>query len=161
MDFFQTRMGRIFYEATMPQLVKELSRLNSNIEKVVEARNNTPAPLPCMLCQKCQHYNAGEFYPGCRECLSGGSYTSFLHMSDTRETSDTGTAPKVTDIDWDVDSTSVHLPSEVALPNRFVRENFESNEQYIDAVADWLSSEFGYCPINFVCEELAKRAGIR
>lgn len=160
MEFFQTRMGQTFYEYTMPKLVKELSRLNNNIEKALDARNNMPAPLPCMLCQKCQHYNAGEFYPGCRECLSS-SYMNFLHMSDTRTISDIDTAPKVTDIDWDVDSTSAQLPSEVKLPSRFVLENFESNEQYIDAVADWLSSEFGYCPNSFVCEELVKRAGWR
>jgi len=30
--FFQTGMGRTFYEGTMPKLVKQLKRLNDNLE---------------------------------------------------------------------------------------------------------------------------------
>jgi hypothetical protein len=31
-EFFQTRMGQRFYEGTMPALVKQLERLNDNLE---------------------------------------------------------------------------------------------------------------------------------
>jgi len=31
-DFFRTRMGQIFFEGTMPSLVRELKRLNDNLE---------------------------------------------------------------------------------------------------------------------------------
>ena len=34
-DFFRTRMGQTFYEATMPSLVRELARLNDNLERLV------------------------------------------------------------------------------------------------------------------------------
>jgi len=34
-DFFRTRMGQTFYEATMPSLVRELARLNQNLERLV------------------------------------------------------------------------------------------------------------------------------
>ncbi|EAU67355.1 hypothetical protein [Stigmatella aurantiaca] len=34
-DFFQTHMGQRFYESTMPQLVRELKRLNDNVERLV------------------------------------------------------------------------------------------------------------------------------
>lgn len=33
-DFFRTRMGHSFFEASVPQLVKELKRLNNNLEKL-------------------------------------------------------------------------------------------------------------------------------
>lgn len=32
-EFFQTRMGRTFYEGTMPGLVKQLKRINDNLER--------------------------------------------------------------------------------------------------------------------------------
>ena len=35
-QFFQTRMGKVFYEATMPTLVKQLGRLNKLLERLVE-----------------------------------------------------------------------------------------------------------------------------
>ena len=35
-QFFQTRMGKQFYEATMPNLVKQLARLNELLERLVE-----------------------------------------------------------------------------------------------------------------------------
>ncbi len=35
-QFFQTRMGRQFYEATMPNLVKQLARLNELLQRLVE-----------------------------------------------------------------------------------------------------------------------------
>lgn len=31
-DFFQTRMGHTFFEVSIPQLIKELKRLNENLE---------------------------------------------------------------------------------------------------------------------------------
>jgi hypothetical protein len=34
-QFWQTPMGKRFYEHTLPELVRELTRLNSNIEKLV------------------------------------------------------------------------------------------------------------------------------
>jgi len=33
MEFFQTKMGHAFYEGTVPALVRELRRLNDNIER--------------------------------------------------------------------------------------------------------------------------------
>lgn len=36
-EFFQTVMGRQFYEGTMPRLVKALERLNDNMEKLAPA----------------------------------------------------------------------------------------------------------------------------
>lgn len=50
-DFFKTRMGQRFYEATMPKIADQLERLNSNIEALVaelrklntNARNEAPA----------------------------------------------------------------------------------------------------------------------
>jgi len=38
-QFFETRMGRTFYEATMPALVDQITRLNDNIEKIIEKQN--------------------------------------------------------------------------------------------------------------------------
>jgi len=35
-EFFQTRMGQVFYEGTMPALVRELKKLNENMEKVAD-----------------------------------------------------------------------------------------------------------------------------
>ena len=34
--FFKTRMGQRFYERTMPELVKQLERLNSVLESMIE-----------------------------------------------------------------------------------------------------------------------------
>lgn len=34
-SFFQTYMGQRFYEGTMPALVRELKRLNDNLERLV------------------------------------------------------------------------------------------------------------------------------
>jgi len=41
-EFFQTRMGQVFYEGTMPALVRELKKLNENLEKT-----RWPDPNPC------------------------------------------------------------------------------------------------------------------
>lgn len=34
-DFFQTVMGKRFYEHTMPALVRQLERLNTNLEQLL------------------------------------------------------------------------------------------------------------------------------
>ena len=34
-EFFRTPMGQRFFEATMPSLVRELARLNQNLERLV------------------------------------------------------------------------------------------------------------------------------
>jgi len=36
-QFFQTRMGRTFYEHTMPELVREIKKLNELLQKLIEA----------------------------------------------------------------------------------------------------------------------------
>ena len=36
-EFFQTRIGRQFYEGTMPDLVNQLARLNRLLERLVAA----------------------------------------------------------------------------------------------------------------------------
>ena len=54
-DFFRTRMGQTFYEATMPSLVRELARLNQNLERLValaekqEAKPAEPVPVATAL----------------------------------------------------------------------------------------------------------------
>ena len=37
-EFYQTAMGRDFYERTMPALVRELARLNDLLAKLIAAR---------------------------------------------------------------------------------------------------------------------------
>jgi len=45
-DFFRTRMGHTFYESTMPSLVRELARLNDNLERLVAlATKLDPKPV--------------------------------------------------------------------------------------------------------------------
>ena len=34
-DFFRTRMGQRFYEATMPRIADQLERMNTNLEALV------------------------------------------------------------------------------------------------------------------------------
>ena len=44
-EFFRTQMGHRFYESTMPSLVRELARLNANLERllaVVERETEKP-----------------------------------------------------------------------------------------------------------------------
>ncbi len=38
-EFFQTRMGRTFYEHTVPELVRQLVRLNANLERITTTEN--------------------------------------------------------------------------------------------------------------------------
>ena len=35
-EFFLTRMGRTYYEHTLPELVRQLQRLNENLEQLIE-----------------------------------------------------------------------------------------------------------------------------
>lgn len=35
--FFETRMGKTYYESTLPGLVRQLTRLNDNIEAAIAA----------------------------------------------------------------------------------------------------------------------------
>lgn len=34
-NFFETRMGQKFYNGTVPELVRQLTRLNDNLEKMI------------------------------------------------------------------------------------------------------------------------------
>ena len=42
--FHLTRMGARFYEHTLPELVRQIARLNENLERLVEARGADGAP---------------------------------------------------------------------------------------------------------------------
>jgi hypothetical protein len=41
-DFFRTQMGHRFYESTMPSLVRELARLNTNLERLLAVVEREP-----------------------------------------------------------------------------------------------------------------------
>ena len=41
-DFYRTQMGHRFFESTLPALVRELARLNDNIEKLTAALGREP-----------------------------------------------------------------------------------------------------------------------
>lgn len=44
-DFFRSRMGHRFYEATMPKIADQLGRLNANLEALLaEIRKRTETP---------------------------------------------------------------------------------------------------------------------
>ncbi|MCP3105376.1 hypothetical protein LZ198_41590 [Myxococcus sp. K15C18031901] len=45
-SFFQTHMGQRFYETTMPQLVRQLSRLNDNMERLVSVAERLAGTPP-------------------------------------------------------------------------------------------------------------------
>lgn len=53
-EFFRTPMGQRFFESTMPSLVRELARLNTNLERLVAVveksaeppAGSKPAPAP-------------------------------------------------------------------------------------------------------------------
>ena len=42
--FFRTQMGQRFYEATMPTLVRELAKLNENLERLLVVLERKPEP---------------------------------------------------------------------------------------------------------------------
>ncbi len=35
-QFFQTRMGKVYYEATLPGLVNQITRLNELLERLID-----------------------------------------------------------------------------------------------------------------------------
>ena len=43
MPFFRTQMGHRFYEATAPAIVRELARLNDNLERMLGGPEATKA----------------------------------------------------------------------------------------------------------------------
>lgn len=45
-DFFRTRMGHAFYESTVPSLVRELARLNVNLERLASVLERAAAHEP-------------------------------------------------------------------------------------------------------------------
>ena len=40
--FYVTRMGRVFYEHTAPELVRQLELLNRNLERLIDTQNPKP-----------------------------------------------------------------------------------------------------------------------
>jgi len=43
-QFFQTRMGKHYYEVTMPELVRQMTRLNDMLALAVELMEEHPNP---------------------------------------------------------------------------------------------------------------------
>ena len=41
-QFFQTRMGQRFYEHTVPELVRQVERLNELLDRIVAAQERRP-----------------------------------------------------------------------------------------------------------------------
>ncbi len=37
-EFYLTRMGRTYYEHTVPELVRQLERLNENLERLIDTQ---------------------------------------------------------------------------------------------------------------------------
>ena len=35
-EFFQTQMGQLFYQKTMPEISQQLTKLNTNLEMLIE-----------------------------------------------------------------------------------------------------------------------------
>lgn len=46
--FHSTRMGQVFFEVTVPSLVREIARLNANLERLAarQEREDRNAPAP-------------------------------------------------------------------------------------------------------------------
>ena len=40
--FFKTRMGHTFYEHTVPELVRQITRLNELLDRIVAAQERRP-----------------------------------------------------------------------------------------------------------------------
>lgn len=53
-EFFQTKMGHIFYEGTVPALVRELKRLNDNLERLQQAPQIQITTRPDPYANKCK-----------------------------------------------------------------------------------------------------------
>ncbi len=45
-QFYQTRMGRQFYEVTVPELIRQIARLNDLLALAVEAKLTKPEDKP-------------------------------------------------------------------------------------------------------------------
>jgi len=45
-QFFQTRMGQVFFEVTVPRIVDELARLNKTLEPIAAAVQALPSRAP-------------------------------------------------------------------------------------------------------------------
>jgi hypothetical protein len=43
-DFYRTVMGHRYYESTMPELVRQLARLNASLESLIEIARREPEP---------------------------------------------------------------------------------------------------------------------
>lgn len=55
---------------------------------------------------------------------------------------------KATNIVWDFDGpTTNSLPTEVDIP--LSPKEFDSYDEFIDKVSDWLSDEYGFCHFGF------------
>lgn len=64
----------------------------------------------------------------------------------------------ITNIEWDVDDADIKLPrSQTLLMKSNDTENSikTRSDEIIDAICEYLSDEFGYCPkffsVNFIC----------
>ncbi len=43
-EFYLTRMGRTYYEHTLPELVRQLQRLNENVERLIDTQKPREDP---------------------------------------------------------------------------------------------------------------------
>lgn len=59
-EFFQTVMGKQYYEYHFPELVKQIKRLNDNLEKLIELQS-TPQVYSSEPPEQCTTCNAEEF----------------------------------------------------------------------------------------------------
>ena len=50
-DFYLTRMGRVFYEHTAPELVRQLELLNRQLERLIDTQK--PQSRPICLSSSC------------------------------------------------------------------------------------------------------------
>lgn len=77
---------------------------------------------------------------------------------------------KVYDIKWDVtdgtnlstpeeiEETLAMLPKELELPEKFDKENYMEDgefdeDEWLDAISDWLSEDYGFCHDGFKISE--------
>ena len=62
---------------------------------------------------------------------------------------------KIKNIKWDTDGDKkvlAHLPKEVEIPKDMSQSNFDDQDEWLDAIADWLSDEYGFCHFGFDVE---------
>jgi len=64
-DFFRTRMGQVFFEGTVPSLVRELARLNDNLEKNRELQERMLASAEAQ--DKYQRERDAAYDAACKE----------------------------------------------------------------------------------------------